>query len=134
MIEICVELALCVGEQGKIKFLLFGAKVVPANNDSTRWQSQVIGLLELRRIGKVNKHLWLEDLMVYLRPAEHHTIEQDLQLLERIYCLLHWKYLIRDGFELAFHHPVPDLPKALFLNIRHDEDEFALPATEEARQ
>ena len=84
MIEICVELALCVGEQGKIKFLLFGAKVVPANNDSTRWQSQVIGLLELRRIGKVNKHLWLEDLMVYLRPAEHHTIEQNLQLLERI--------------------------------------------------
>ena len=47
-IDVCIELPLRIGEQGQIQFLLFGAEVVTSDDDRARWQSKIVGTLDLQ--------------------------------------------------------------------------------------
>lgn len=50
LINICAELSLRLREQRLIQIFLLRAEVISANDDSSRWQAQVVGPLQLKNV------------------------------------------------------------------------------------
>jgi len=64
LVDVRRELPFGTGEQGRIQLFLGRGEVIPSDSDDSRWQSQIIGSLQLC-------------------SPQHHSVEEDFELLER---------------------------------------------------